>query len=51
MSMSLSSTFQPSSRNSLMISNFSAEMAWFSPVSFWDFVICVRRAARVKGSR
>ncbi len=39
-SMSLSSTFQPRTRNSLMISNLSAEMAWFSPVSFCDFVIC-----------
>ena len=32
-----------------MISNLSADIAWFSPVSFCDFVIC-RRSDQQSGS-
>ena len=40
MSTSDSSTFQPADRNSKMILNFRAEMAWLSPVPSWLLSIC-----------
>ena len=40
MSTSDSSTFQPADRNSEMILNFRAEMAWLSPVPSWLLSIC-----------